>query len=149
MLRRHGITVIELAVTLAILAILTVLVVPNLGGWLRHYQMRGTVREIVSQMELAKVRALKTNWHYQVAFEPAVRAFRIERRLYPSDAWRPESDDFHIPHQVEFGVNVPGIAFHPDGTATSGRVVIGPAEGKHYEITVNSTTGKVHTIREN
>ena len=87
MFRRPGITLIELVMTLAILAVLTVLVVPNLGKWIQHYRIRGTVREIVSQMELAKIKALKSNLEYRIAFDSGAGIFRLKAEGLRAGRW--------------------------------------------------------------
>lgn len=146
--RRSGITLIELVITLAILAVLVALVVPSLGKWIQHYRMRGTVREIVSQMELAKIKALKTNREYRVAFDKTSGTFQIETCPNPSGTWRAEGNVFKIPHQIPVDMNVGAIRFNPDGTAVSGTVTVGAKDGEHYNITVNTTTGKITATRE-
>ena len=145
--RRRGITLIELVITLAIVAVLSVMVVPGLGRWVREYRMKRVVRQIVSRMELAKIMALKSNLEHRIAFDPGGGTFQIESRPNPSGDWTLDGRVFQVPHQVPFQVNVSAIKFNPHGTATSGRVTIGPAQGKHYEITVNTTTGKINTKR--
>lgn len=148
MSRRCGLTLVELVITLAILALLTVLAVPNLGRWIQHYRIRAAVRQIVSQMELAKIKALKNNWPYRIAFDEAAGTFRLETRSKSSEAWRVEGRVFRIPHQVPLDVNVKAIHFNPDGTAASGTVTVGPTGGEHYTITVNTTTGKITAERK-
>jgi Tfp pilus assembly protein FimT len=149
--RRTGLTVIEVVIALAVVAVLTLMVVPNLGKWIQHHRMRGVARDIVSQMELAKIRALKTNREYQIAFDKVKKEFWLERGNRPdaSRGWVPEGGVFSVPHQIAFDVTADKMEFNPDGTASSGTVTIGSTDGEHYTITVETSTGKINTEREN
>ncbi len=149
MFTRPGITLIELVMTLAILAVLTVLVVPNLGKWIQHYRIRGTVREIVSQMELAKIKALKSNLEYRIAFDSGAKIFRLERgnMAAGSSDWSPEGGEFRIPRHVTMTVKTTAH-FNPHGTG-SGSLDLSTASGEQYHITVNTTTAKINTKRVN
>lgn len=90
---------IELVVTLSITAVLAVLVVPNLGNWIQHYRIKGVVREIVSRMELAKIKALKNNLEYRVAFNRDNGTFELQRGNRPGSSWQwtREGSEFKTP----------------------------------------------------
>ena len=154
MFRRHGITMIELVITLAIVAVLTVMVVPNLGRWIQHHRMKAALRQMVSQMELAKISALKNNLEYRVAFDVANGKFELQRGNRPggSGDWNPEGGEFSIPRQVSINVTFGGdrVQFNPDGTAgPGGSVDLSIGSGEQYEITVTTATGKINTRRVN
>ncbi len=151
---RRGVTLIELVITFAIVAFLSVLVVPNLGKWIQHYRLRGTVREIVSQMELAKIKALKHNLEYRVSFDLGGRKFELQRgdRSASSKDWTTESRKIPIPRQVNIhAITFPDDAahFNPHGTASKGSVELTSTNGEKYRITVTTTTGKITTDRVN
>ena len=153
-MRRHGITLIELVVTLAITAVLAVLVVPNLGNWIQHYRIKGAVREIVSRMELAKIKALKNNLEYRVAFDRDGGTFELQRGNRPGSSWQwtQEGVEFKIPRQVRIdNVTFPTDAahFNPHGTAATGGVYLSSTNGEQYRITVITSTGKINTKRIN
>jgi len=147
--RRRGITVIELVIVLAIVAILTVLVVPNLGGWVQHYRIKGVVRHIVSQMELAKIKALKNNLEYRVYFDKTIGTFELQRGNRPamSPSWIREAGPYQLPRQVTMSVTFASdaVQFNPHGTAGSGRVVLATPHNEKYTITVTTSTGKINT----
>lgn len=146
---RRGLTLTELLITFAIVAFLAILVVPGLGKWIQRYRLRGAVREIVSRMEMAKIKALKNNLEYRIAFNKDNHTFWLERGNRPdaSGGWISEGPVFEVPRQVPFDVNVPSMQFNPDGRASSGTVTIGRTNGEHYTIKANTTTGKITAER--
>lgn len=153
MFRRDGITMIELVITLAIVVVLAVMVVPNLGRWIQHYRMTGALRQMVSQMELAKISALKNNLEYRIAFDVANRTFELQRGNRPdgSGDWNREGGEFSIPRQVTIdNVTFPDGAahFNPHGTAATGGVYLSITSGEQYSITVTNA-GKINTTRMN
>jgi len=158
--KRSGLTVIEMIITLAIVAILAVMVVPNLGGWIQHYRVKGTVREIVSQMELAKIKALKHNREYRLYVNTLDGFFRLERGNLSnmSSQWNEDGGTFRLPRHVSFEkVTFPktllgedherAVQFNPHGTAGSGSMVLTSLRSEKYTITVSNATGKINTRR--
>ena len=159
-LKRRGITLIEMIITLAIVAVLAVMVVPNLGGWIQHYRVKGAVREIVSQMELAKIKALKHNREYRFYVNTLDGVFRLERGNLPnmSSQWDEEGGTFRLPHHVSFeSVSFPktplgedherAVQFNPHGTAGRGSIVLKSSRSETYTISVSDATGKINTQR--
>jgi prepilin-type N-terminal cleavage/methylation domain-containing protein len=159
LLKRAGMTLIELAVTLAVVTALAVLVVPGLGGWVRHYRIKGAVRQIVSEMELAKIRALKQNREYRIWMDTSAGIYRLERGNRPdmSSDWEREGRDLSLPGSVSFGAvtfektesgldHERAAEFNPHGTARPGRVVLSVSgDDEKYTITVRNITGKITT----
>jgi type IV fimbrial biogenesis protein FimT len=67
-MNKKGVTLIELIVVLAIIAIAAGLIAPNLGGWLPRYRLRSATRDIVSTMRDAQMKAVANRFQYQVDF---------------------------------------------------------------------------------
>ncbi|NIQ39105.1 MAG: prepilin-type N-terminal cleavage/methylation domain-containing protein [Proteobacteria bacterium] len=148
MSRQRGITLTELVVTIAIVAVLAVLLVPNLGSWIRHYRIKAAVREIVSNMELAKIRALKNNLEYRVVFEAATRTFYLERGNRSSSSWKwtRVSRRISLPQKIRMNVTFPtsSVQFNPHGTAgPGGSVDLTIPDGEKYHIALTTATGKI------
>jgi type IV fimbrial biogenesis protein FimT len=59
--RQPGFTLIELAVTIAVLALLTVLTVPGMAAWLQNSRVRATGDAIQNGLRLAQTEAVKQN----------------------------------------------------------------------------------------
>jgi prepilin-type N-terminal cleavage/methylation domain-containing protein len=158
--RHAGITLIELIIALAIFAILAVMVLPNLGGWIAHYRIKGAVREMVSRMELAKIKALKDNLEYRLYMNTDTGAFRIERGNRPSMSfkWAKDGGESSLPPNVSFvEVSFPkteadqdherAVQFNPHGTAGSGKAVLKSTREEKYTITVSDKTGKINAYQ--
>jgi prepilin-type N-terminal cleavage/methylation domain-containing protein len=63
---KRGVTLLELVVVFAIIAIGSLLAVPNIGPWIANYRLRTATRDITSTLRVAQMRAVSNNVNYQV-----------------------------------------------------------------------------------
>jgi len=70
-MNKKGVTLIELIVVFVIIAILALLMVPNISGWLPSYRLRSATRDIVSTFKGAQMRAISEQVSYTVSFNGA------------------------------------------------------------------------------
>ena len=63
-------------VTIAVIAILASLAVPNIIGWLPNYRLRSGAEDIQSTLQLARVTAIKRNATATVSFDIANETYR-------------------------------------------------------------------------
>jgi type IV fimbrial biogenesis protein FimT len=68
MKKRSGFTLIELIVIIALLAILTAVGVPNYLSWLPKYRLKSAARDLYSNLQLAKMSAIKANMNCSVKY---------------------------------------------------------------------------------
>jgi type IV fimbrial biogenesis protein FimT len=61
MKKKSGFTVVELVVVLAVLSIFVAIGVPNFMSWIPKYRLKSAVRDLYSNMQLAKMTAVKSN----------------------------------------------------------------------------------------
>jgi Tfp pilus assembly protein FimT len=68
MRKNSGFTAFELAVSLAIMVIIATLILPPYLKWLREHRLRGAVTNLLADMEMAKIRAIRENTLIAVQF---------------------------------------------------------------------------------
>jgi type IV fimbrial biogenesis protein FimT len=61
MRRNSGFTAFEVVITLAIMAVLATFVMPPYLKWLRAYRLRGATINLMADLEMARVRAIREN----------------------------------------------------------------------------------------
>ncbi|MCJ7663365.1 MAG: GspH/FimT family pseudopilin [Desulfobacterales bacterium] len=128
-----GITLIELAVVMAIIAIMGLFMAPAIGEWMDNYRIRQTARDIASTLQLAKMQAISTRTAHVVTFIPAAGTYQIT----------PGGDVKQMPRGViidstDFTDNK--IQFNPNGTSSSlatAGIYINNTNGKQYRVRVS------------
>ena len=102
-LNKRGISSMELAVVLALIAIMATMTIPYLGSWLRHYRIVGAARELASSMQDAKLTAIKNNRDSCVEFDPSNNRYCIKSYKGSNDSWDNwDSGDDTIDKTVSF-----------------------------------------------
>ena len=140
---RKGITLIELVIVMAIIAIGAVLVMPNIGAWIPTYRLKGATRDIISTMRVAQIKAVSNNTTYQVSFDPVGNNYILQYQgsggLVNDGATQP------LPPGVQFVTTLGANAaiFYPDSTATGGTITITNTKGSQKTITLWGTTGRI------
>jgi len=74
--KNSGFTITELMVTIAVVAILASLAIPNFIDWLPNYRLRSGAEEIQSTLQFARITAIKRNATATVAFDIANETYR-------------------------------------------------------------------------
>jgi len=158
-MNRRGITLMELVIVMAIIALGAVLMVPNIGAWIPSYRLRSATRDVVSAMRVAQMKAVARNVDHRVTFDAGEGSFFIMRRttagvnnwvrITVSDEVRANEDDVKqsLPDGIQFdAVNFGegnNAEFNPNSTASGGNVVLKNSKGTQKTIRVLSTTGRV------
>ena len=68
--KNSGLTAMEMAMTLAIMAILATFMMPPYLQWLRSYRLKGAVNNLICDVEMAKFRAIRENDFVAIQFQP-------------------------------------------------------------------------------
>jgi prepilin-type N-terminal cleavage/methylation domain-containing protein len=68
MRRNSGFTAYELAVAMAIVAVMATVTMPSFLSWLTAHRLRGAAINLMADMEMAKIRAIRENTFVAVQF---------------------------------------------------------------------------------
>ena len=68
MYKNSGFTAFELAVSMAVMVVIAALVLPPYLQWLRGHRLRGAVNNLMGDLEMAKIRAIRENAFVVVSF---------------------------------------------------------------------------------
>jgi type IV fimbrial biogenesis protein FimT len=144
---REGVTLIELAVVFVIIAIVTGLLIPNIGAWLPNYRLRSATRDIVSNMRTAQMRAISSHIQFRVNLDDADIGVGRYVVQYQSTAgiWINDGAVQSLPTGISITANtLPGkhAAFNPNSTSSGGSVTLIGAKGTKT-ITLAPATGRV------
>lgn len=156
----RGVTLIELAVVMAIIAIMGLFLTPAIGEWLDTYRIRQAARDIVSTLQLAKMRAISTRHEYRVIFDVDNNTYKTNKGNSASgstswgldDGVQPGDEIRNVPKNVDivadaspfgFGSTAGFVEFNPNSTATNSSIYLTNTKGKRYRVIVFSSTGRI------
>jgi len=88
----QGLTIIELVVTMCIVAVMVSISIPNIGRWLPRYRLRSAIRDVASAMQLARLGAIKENREWAIQFDANARTYTILRDDGPDGTWDTPDD---------------------------------------------------------
>ena len=74
-----GVTLVELIVVIVIAGILAGLALPSLNGWIDGLKVKKVARQIVTDLQLAKAKAVSEGVQYRVHFDTASARYSIQK----------------------------------------------------------------------
>lgn len=110
MKKNTGFTAFELAVSMAIIAVIAALVLPPYLQWLRGHRLRGAVINLRGDIEMAKIRAIRENDFVVVSFAQNSYTIFLDNGKPSGVAqdWDPEGESIiktrTLPAGVEFNL---------------------------------------------
>jgi general secretion pathway protein H len=139
--REAGVTLLELLVVLAIMALVSAVAIPIFTGT-SNAEMRGAARQLASGLRLARSDAVSQRRETFLVIDLAGRRFKVDRH----------ATEHALPRDVELKLftaqkdlvddKIGSIRFYPDGGSNGGRITLCSGERK-YEIDVDWLTGRV------
>jgi prepilin-type N-terminal cleavage/methylation domain-containing protein len=130
-----GFTVTELMIAVGILAVILIVGIPTLNNWMPKYRLRDAARQIASDMQLARYRAISVNQNCGVDFD-ADGTHRIFKDDGATDDQYDGGDTVERTNTLPSGVSFswdtytatnPAI-FRPTGSAQAGTIKVQNSE---------------------
>lgn len=107
-----GVTLIELIIVLAMISILSAVAAPSIGKWLPSYRLKSAARDIRSNLQKARILAIKENVQIDVIFDDSATPGYYYFDTQQNDTW--DSGEY----RVNFSNYGSGVDFG-DGNAIS------------------------------
>jgi len=89
---KRGLTIIELVVVMSILGVMVLIAIPNIGRWLPRYRLKSAARDVASNMQLARLGAIKDNREWALLFDVNGQSYRIISDKGPDENWGTPDD---------------------------------------------------------
>ncbi|MBW1692494.1 MAG: prepilin-type N-terminal cleavage/methylation domain-containing protein [Deltaproteobacteria bacterium] len=81
-MKKDGFTLMELLVTMLVLAIVVTITIPVFARWLPNYRLRASVRDLYSNLQLAKITAIRKSMNCTMTFNQAIGAENYDYAVY-------------------------------------------------------------------
>jgi general secretion pathway protein H len=140
--RQAGVTLLELLIVIALMAIIAALVVPMFGGPVSTSELRATARQLAAGLRLARSEAVSERRETFLVIDVAGKRFKVDR----------EAREHALPSKVDLKLftaqndlvseNVGSIRFYPDGGSNGGRITVASGARK-FDVDVDWLTGRV------
>jgi len=143
---RRGFTLLELIVTLFVVALVTAIAVPTIGRSTEAIRVRADVAAFSAMLRHARERAITTRKTHAVVVDPGAHRMNI----VSGGANGEVRESRALPERLEITATPPPaltVRFEPQGASSGGdfRLAIGTIA---YRVTVDGLTGRVRSARE-
>jgi len=118
--KNSGFTLIELLVVIVVIGIFVAIGVPNFLSWLPKYRLKSAARDLYSNMQLAKMTAVKSNTNCSITYSTDPDQYVLSGALSKTVALGDYGSgvNFNGPGNETFAVAT--ITFNSRGTSNAG-----------------------------
>ncbi len=143
--RASGVSLLEMLLVVALIAIASTLAAMVLTGGLDGMRLRSSAKEIASQLRYTRAQAIATGQAQRFVIDPAAHRWQApnDRR---GDIPKSLAVQFTGARQAQARAGEGGILFFPDGGSTGGRVQL-QAKKAGWRVDVTWLTGEVKLAR--
>jgi type IV fimbrial biogenesis protein FimT len=150
-------TLIELLIAMAIIGILGAAAAPGVSRWIEVYRVKAASRQLMSDLQFARMKAVADNVQYQVYFNPASNQYWVQGWNPGTSAWNQIGAARQLSNAAspgyECGVTLAFLTngattatFSPLGQATA--AITASLSSTHYQNNVVvATTGRVQIVQ--
>ena len=136
-----GVTLLELAIVLALLSLAVVLVLPRFGNWIDEWTLRSTAERLAQTVRDARTRALYEQGYYVLEINPAARRARlVGMQSHFERAFEIPAgigvDDGEVPPAA-----VVRLLFPPSGAVEDRTLILRNRRGSRYSIHLDFLLG--------
>jgi general secretion pathway protein H len=138
----QGVTLLELLIVLALMAIVAGFVLPMFGGPVSTSELRASALQLAAGLRLARSEAVSERRETFLVLDVAGKRFKVDR----------EPHEHGLPSRIELKLftaqndlvneNVGAIRFFPDGGSNGGRITVASGARK-FDVDVDWLTGRV------
>ena len=140
--RAGGVTLLELLVVLAIMALAAAFVLPLFGSGVSTAELKGAARQVAAGLRLARSEAVAKRQETRLLLDLEQRTMQLERDPRVQALPRDLELKLFTAQSDLVGETAGAIRFFPDGGSTGGRVTLAAGERK-YDVDVDWLTGRV------
>jgi type II secretion system protein H len=154
MKKTAGFSILELLIVIAVIAVVSALVTPNIISWRNNAKLRGAAGNLKADLEMAKVNAIKENNFVAIKFVgDSYEVFVDKSDDGTRDADEPLLKTRTLPAGVAFDFSHPNwtftshvAKFNGRGTADNGTAILTNAKGDEKYIRVE-TLGRIRVLK--
>ncbi len=117
MMKNDGFSLIELLVVLIVLGIMASIAIPGFSTWLPGYRLKSASRDLYSNMQLAKMGAIKANADWAIFFDTGSGSYKIYSNDGGDGDWT--DGDETVEREVDLADYKAGVAYG-HGNAANG-----------------------------
>ena len=150
--RKRGFTLIEVLIVVALISAMLVIGVPALLSQVSHINLSRAARDVLTELNAARSKAISLNIQYQVAFtrnpSPQADTYRTQFSTNLGATWQNDTTIRSIQRSVD--ITAPGagnfdVEFKPSGSATATQICLQNIDdaGDKMTVEVFSATGRV------
>jgi len=140
--RQRGVTLLELLIVLAIMALVAGIALPLLGNGVSTTELRSSARQLAAGLRAARTEALAQRRETFLVLDVAGKRFKVDQ----------DPREHKLPAGIELKLftaqndlvdaTTGAIRFFPDGGSNGGRITVAAGTRK-YEVDVDWLTGRV------